>query len=205
MIKSIQGILFLTAGVLILNSCNSQNDSSKNETNADAEIIALEEVNYLEVGKGLALETKSNLGKNLAVAITEKGPEGAVEFCNIQAIPITDSMSQVLGAQIKRVSDQPRNPNNLANEAELSYIKQWKDAHANGADFPPMITEVDQKMIGYYPITTNAMCLQCHGAEGKDINSATLAKIQKLYPKDKATGYDINELRGVFVVEMNKN
>ena len=194
--------LLMTAVVMILSSCNSQQEEAKNEIITDSSVE--NEINYLEVGKELALETKSNLGKNLARAITEKGSEGAVEFCNIQAIPITDSMSLLLGAEIKRVSDQPRNPDNQANEVELAYITKWKEAHANGTDLPPMITEVDQKMIGYYPITTNQMCLQCHGAAGKDINTATLAKIKKLYPNDLAIGYNINELRGVFVIKMDK-
>lgn len=197
------GTLILATSILILSSCENQQDASKTDTETTVEVK--EEVNYLEAGKELALETKSNLGKNLATAITEKGSEGAVEFCNIQAIPITDSMSLVLGAQIKRVSDQPRNPDNQANEAELAYINKWKEAHANGTNLPPLLTEVDQKMIGYYPITTNQMCLQCHGTPEKEINKATLAKIAKLYPADKATGYKIDELRGLFVVEMNKN
>jgi nitrate reductase cytochrome c-type subunit len=197
------GTLFLIFGVMMISSCNSQQDATTTDANAVVEVK--EEVNYLEVGKELALETKSNLGKNLAGAITEKGSEGAVKFCNIQAIPITDSMSLLLGAQIKRVSDQPRNPDNHANVAELAYITKWKEAHANGTNLPPMITEVDQKMIGYYPITTNPMCMQCHGTPGKDINAATLAKITKLYPSDKATGYGLEDLRGIFVVEMNKN
>jgi hypothetical protein len=194
--------IFLIVGTLILISCN-QKDASKTDHNAEIEVK--KEINYLEVGKELALKTKSNLGQNLARAITEKGPEGAVEFCNIKAIPITDSMSLLLGAKIKRVSDQPRNPDNQANDVELAYIKKWKDAHANGVDLPPMITEVDQKKIGYYPIITNPMCMQCHGTPGKDINSATLAKIKNLYSTDKATGYNLEELRGIFVVEMNKN
>lgn len=197
------GTLILATCVFILSSCENQQDASKTDTETTVEVK--EKVNYLEAGKELALETKSNLGKNLATAITEKGSEGAVEFCNIQAIPITDSMSLVLGAQIKRVSDQPRNPDNQANEAELAYINKWKEAHANGTNLPPLLTEVDQKMIGYYPITTNQMCLQCHGTPEKEINKATLAKIAKLYPADKATGYKIDELRGLFVVEMNKN
>ena len=32
----------------------------------------------------------------------------------------------------------------------------------------------------------------------------TLAKINQLYPNDKATGYDVNQLRGIWVVEMTK-
>ena len=54
----------------------------------------------------------------------------------------------------------------------------------------------------YAPITTNSMCLQCHGSE-KDIKPATLAKIKSLYPNDKAIGYQENEMRGLMVIKPN--
>jgi Protein of unknown function (DUF3365) len=59
-------------------------------------------------------------------------------------------------------------------------------------------------MTGYYPILTNAMCLQCHGKPNVDISITTLDKIHALYPDDRATGYVVNELRGLWVVEMDK-
>lgn len=36
------------------------------------------------------------------------------------------------------------------------------------------------------------------------IEPKTYKKIKALYPSDKATGYATNELRGMWVVEMNK-
>jgi cytochrome c553 len=59
-------------------------------------------------------------------------------------------------------------------------------------------------MIGFYPIETNKMCLQCHGKPGTDIKVSTIEKIEKYYPMDKAKEYAENQLRGIFVVEMNK-
>ena len=195
------------AGTLVIYSCSSNQvaDQAKTETEKTKEIVPKPEINYLQIGKEMALQTKSSLAKYLVTAIGEKGSEGAVEFCNIKAISITDSMSLVLDAKIKRVSDKPRNPENQANEAELAYIKKWKEAKENGQEQAPMITEVDKKMIGYYPIVTNQMCMQCHGKPKENINITTLTKIKKLYPNDKAIGYAENEIRGIFVVEMNKD
>ena len=51
---------------------------------------------------------------------------------------------------------------------------------------------------------TNAMCLQCHGVPGVEINDGTLEQIQRLYPDDKAVGYSANQLRGIWVIEMDK-
>lgn len=50
---------------------------------------------------------------------------------------------------------------------------------------------------------TNGMCLQCHGTIGQEVSSETFTKIKELYPKDRATGYGLNELRGIWVVEMD--
>ena len=62
-----------------------------------------------DMGLSYALATKQILGKNLMSAIQKKGTLGALEFCAIQAYPLTDSMSTVYNAKIKRVSDKPRN------------------------------------------------------------------------------------------------
>ncbi|MCB9226715.1 MAG: DUF3365 domain-containing protein [Chitinophagales bacterium] len=159
---------------------------------------------YLKKGMNIALATKAELGKNLLNAIQTKGTDKALDFCNEKAIVLTDSMANELGAKIKRVSDKNRNPNNVANEQEQAYITLAKAAIAQNGKATPKVFEENGKMVGYYPITTNAMCLQCHGNIGTDINEKTLAAINQHYPNDKATGYASDELRGIWVVEMGK-
>lgn len=162
------------------------------------------EIDYLEQGKSFAMQTKAQLGKNLMAAIQSDGPAGAVEFCNIRAYPLTDSMATALNAEIKRVTDQPRNPDNQANEEELNYIRTAKSLLSEGMAVEPVVKDRGASVTGYYPITTNAMCLKCHGQPEKDINQATLDVLAALYPNDKAKGYGLNELRGIWVVEMEK-
>ena len=193
-------------GIVLFTSCQSS-ESPAEEANQVPDVEQDEiapPVNYLETGQNLALSTKSALGKNLIAALGEKGAAGAVEFCNTKAIPITDSMSAVLNAKIKRVSDKPRNPSNMANTEELIYINAWKKGKARGEQHPPLMAERDGKMVGYFPIVANQMCLQCHGKPKVDINAETLNALAKLYPEDKATGYSDMDLRGIFVVEMEK-
>lgn len=160
-------------------------------------------ISYIEKGKKLALSTKSILGKNLKGAIKRNGTSAAISFCNTRAITLTDSMSQELNAQIKRVSDQPRNPENIANALELEYILNRKQALKEGKSIAPQLQKVDGKMIGYYPITTSKMCLQCHGTPHVNIQPDVQKKLKSLYPNDAATGYGANELRGIWVVEMD--
>ncbi len=162
------------------------------------------EYSYEDMGLTYANGTKSQLGKNLLAAIKEYGAAGAVEFCNTRAITLTDSMASVYNVTIKRVSDKPRNQSNTANESEIAVINEMKKKLSNGEKPTPEIVEQDGKMIGYYAIETNKMCLQCHGNTGKEILPETSEKIKQLYPADKATGYGENQIRGIWVVKMDK-
>lgn len=162
------------------------------------------DISYLEKGKNIAMSTKSVLGKNLLGAIQSSGPEGAVTFCNERALPLTDSMSAEQNVSIRRVSDRPRNPGNKAEGHAAEYILNTKLLLASDAEVKPAIREIDNKMVGYYPIMTNAMCLQCHGNPASDINANTLATIDKAYPNDEAKGYGEDELRGIWIIEMEK-
>ena len=205
-----KSITFTTSLLLLITltftSC-SENKTSNNKKEVDvlkAEDPLQEELDYLELGKEIALKTKGNLGKYLIPALGSFGSEGALDICNTKAIQITDSMAKELNASIKRVSDKPRNQSNQANDSELAYIQKWKESNENGESQGPELLEIDGKIVGYYPIITNQMCIQCHGVPMEDINKATLAKINTLYPNDKATGYKSDEIRGLFVVGMDK-
>jgi rhodanese-related sulfurtransferase/mono/diheme cytochrome c family protein len=160
------------------------------------------ELSPVEQGKAIAMATKGVLGKNLLGAIQQKGTVHAIEFCNTRAIPLTDSMSTVQNANIKRVSDKPRNPNNIANEQELAYIEMLKANQANQKELAPLLREENGKTIAYYPIMSNDMCLQCHGKPEENIKPETLSKINDLYPEDKAKDYKANQVRGIWVIEM---
>ena len=156
----------------------------------------------LAQGKSLALQTKKALGKNLMNALAVGGSTYALEFCNLNAMAITDSMQNLLGADIKRVSDLNRNPANVASEAELKVINQFKQILASGENPEGDIITTQDGWRVYYPIITNQMCLQCHGDKSKEIDSETLNKIASKYPKDLAIGYKINELRGMWVIDL---
>ncbi len=158
---------------------------------------------FEEKGLKIVNSTKSHLVTNLMKAMAEYGTAGAVEFCSVHAITLTDSIAEAHDAKIRRVTDRPRNPANQANETELAYINLLKSKTEKQEALTPSIQIVDGKMTGYYPIQTAKMCLQCHGTVGMDIMPETAAKIASLYPDDKATGYGENQLRGLFVVEMN--
>lgn len=197
--------VLICASILILFSCaNSSEDTNTSDTaKQDAPHGHSTSSEYQLIGQDIAQKTQASLGQALQKAISEKGVAGAVSFCNIQALPITDSLSKALNAKIRRVSDQARNRANQAQEGELFYIDMCKKALADKKELKPFISEDEKSFMGYYPIVTNQLCSNCHGATA-EMDQEVLAKINSLYPKDQAVNYKANEVRGLFVIEMEK-
>lgn len=156
-----------------------------------------------EMGMKMAMETQKVLGKNLMGTIQDQGVEEAVQFCNERAYPLTDSMSTNFKTKIKLVSDKPRNPSNKANNEELAYIETFKKEVAAGGSIEPVLKEINGKVYFYYPIVTNSMCLNCHGTPGKSIAPEVVQQLSRLYPADKAMGYNVNEVRGIWSIEFD--
>lgn len=197
-------LLSILSTVIFLTNCDSTTDKKKG-THASITDTTLPIKSPLESGQEMAMKTKAVLGKYLVTAIQDKGTEGAIEFCSTRAIQITDSMSTVLNSRIKRVADRNRNPLNNTSAEELTYIQEINAVLARKESPKPQLKESADSYTGYYPILTDQLCLQCHGDTKTDIKPATLTTLKRLYPGDKATGFKLNELRGIWVVEMKKN
>lgn len=180
-------ITLLILSVFVLFGCNNSTEQE-----------------YKDLGSKIAFSTKAQLAKNLLYAIEKNGTEKAISFCNEKAYAITDSMSRTHNSIIRRVSDKPRNPGNNANSIELDHIIKFKQMIEGNKKIEPIIDESSDMVNFYYPIITNSMCLQCHGKPIEDIQAETMKTLYKLYPKDKATGYDINQVRGIWSISLNK-
>lgn len=163
-----------------------------------------EELSTKDRGMEIAQATKAELGKNLMGQIQENGVIAALDFCNLEAMPITNNMATVHNANIKRITDKPRNPNNKANTQELKYIESFKKQVATGNEVKPIVVEKWNGTEFYYPIITDSMCLKCHGTPGKELKTLTLSKIKDLYPADIAVGYGENEVRGMWSIEFSR-
>lgn len=158
------------------------------------------ETDPLEQGRSIAQATKAALGKQLMTKLKESGPAGAIEFCQLKALPITDSVSISKGAQVLRISDKPRNPKNTCTEEELGFLKQWKTDLASGNEPQAFLIDKGNHTLGYYPIFTEEKCLACHGEPQKEVKKI----LEKRYPLDLALGYGVGQIRGAFRVRMPK-
>jgi len=149
------------------------------------------------------------LGKKLKTTvksiIKESGPVVALEYCNIAALELTKEVSFKNDLVIRRTSLRYRNENNIPDLWEFSVLKSFEKRLKNGEEFKSIntsaIVKEDGKNFFRYMqvIPVGKPCLTCHGT---NIKSEILSKIRELYPKDKATGFRIGEIRGAFSVKI---
>jgi len=205
-LKYLLGLTFLLT--IYLFACNNNGEQVRTESEPVTDMPDIsqsrQEIDYLQEGRTIAEQSQAALAKNLIGAINTGGTDYAVEFCNVKAIPITDSMGNLLAASVKRVTDKPRNIANQAGQNELIQLTRMEEEMSAGGVPKPAVAEINGKMVGYYAIVTNELCTKCHGTKNETIEPSTLKKILALYPHDQAVGYRANELRGMWVVEMDK-
>jgi cytochrome c553 len=163
----------------------------------------IENATYVEIqkrGSEISSQAQSVLLANVGRAMQTGGSEYAVEFCNLKASSIIDSLNSVNNCVVSRVSAKNRNPENgLKTEAD----KKLRAIFEAGTLIDTVIQE-SKTLVYYKPIKTALpACLKCHGEPGSDIDSVTSAKIQKLYPADLATGYKLNDFRGLWKIEFS--
>lgn len=194
----------------ILFSCNSEQKISREvfeEVQQANEIKKLSEVDIfneaLKWGDEISVEAQKQLMANLEKAIAEKGASGAVEFCNLQALPILKDVGEQYGVSIRRVSNDYRNPASQAREEERVLLEAYEYNKQHGIKNETNLQKIgDGSVLLFTKAITipGALCLNCHGDPGKDIDDETLEKINQLYPEDKAKGHAIGDLRGMWSI-----
>ena len=157
---------------------------------------------FQKKGNEISTLTQSVLLANVAQAMQTGGAVYAVEFCNLEASTLVDSLNQVNNCVISRVSAKNRHPENgLKTDTDQNL---W--AIFEGGTVNDTIIQESKKLVYYKQIKIALpACLKCHGDLGSDIDSATAEKIQNLYPADLATGYKLNDFRGLWKIEFATN
>jgi hypothetical protein len=155
----------------------------------------------MEEGDAIVKATFATLSTNLSGALKEGGVANALEFCNVEAMPLTDSLSTHYNIEIRRASHRPRNPENQADSLEMVSIQAYvKQLEAKG-EFKPYVYRHRSNILFHAPIRiAGDLCLNCHGSPGTDIAQRDLELIRELYPQDEATGFEVGELRGIWSI-----
>ena len=163
--------------------------------------------NAMQETRDIASAMLKELGQTLQSAMANGGPENAIGVCKTQAPEIAQNLSAKHQLQVARVGTRARNAvMGQPNEWQALALKQFEARLANSYK-PQDIEFVQLTKSGSYdlelryakPIVMQAMCTACHGSP-EQITPAVKAKLQQLYPNDKAVDYKPGELRGAVVV-----
>lgn len=189
-----KNILFLLTLSLLM-SCNKASQEQV------AEKI---DSTYIIKGNQIAKISFETISGELQKALANGSIESALRYCNVHAYPITDSLAAAHLVSIKRVSDKNRNPRNKTDKMGDFMMKGFGIDLSEGNDLSPKLILKDDSVIFYKPIITQALCLNCHGVPAKDISFSNDSLIQAMYPRDKAVGYQVNQLRGLWRIGFKK-
>lgn len=198
----------------LLFSCESDKKISREvfeEVQKASEVKKLSEGDIvqkaMEWGEEISKEAQGQLMGTLQKAIADHGVPGAVEFCNVNALPILKEVGDKYGVTIRRASHAFRNPLDRPNENEEMLLKAYEYNEEQGIKNASNIQEIEEGNVLLFTkaITIpGGLCLNCHGEPGKEISDETLEKIKQLYPDDKATGHQIGDLRGMWSIAIPK-
>jgi hypothetical protein len=153
----------------------------------------------VKLAREAAQDAFAQLSGELAKAIESGGPVAAIPVCSGKAGSVVAEVAAKRQLAMVRLSDRPRNPAQAAQGSDLAAIETFRSAIQRGETPAPLDEAMaDGSTVLRLPITVSQpLCLQCHGSES-DVTAETRKAILAVYPDDKATGYSLNDLRGIW-------
>ncbi|MBK8974241.1 MAG: DUF3365 domain-containing protein [Hahellaceae bacterium] len=152
------------------------------------------EVNVSEA-QAIVQQFAGQLKPALQAAIAEGGPVNAINVCAEKAPEIARSLSEQSGWKVRRVSLKARNPSAVPDAWEKNVLEKFDQAIVAGQS-PQSLAHQDivngqfrfMKAQGVEPL-----CLNCHGS---NLAEDVLKTLRARYPEDRATGYELGQVRG---------
>ncbi len=181
-----QSVMFIILSFAVLSIANAGNYSAQ-----------------VDDSRATAAEFMQTLKQELQSGMQEGGPVNAISVCNLSAPGIASTYSVRKRWDVGRTSLKLRNPNNAPDAWERSVLESFEERRTKGEDTAKMeyhevVREDGEKKLRYMKaIPTAKVCLVCHG---KEVDSTVRTRIDKLYPEDKATGYEVGDIRGAFTI-----
>jgi len=157
----------------------------------------------LERSRRLADTFMGELQAALGEAVAKGGLMGAVAVCRERAPAIAERLSRASGALVSRQARRNRNPDAAPDAVTLALLPAFEAEPllAPGRPREQLVAYAGPtgRHLRYLrAIPTAPTCLGCHGTQ---IDTAVQAAIDAHYPQDRATGFAVGDLRGVFAID----
>jgi hypothetical protein len=163
-----------------------------------AELLAAPATAAPEQATRAVNELKVTLKKELEQAMAAGGPENAIAVCQQRAPALAQEIGHKHDVLVGRTSHKVRNPDNAPRPWVKAVLDEWLEAPAGS--WTPRVVSLDKGIVGYVePIPMQGACVACHGEQTPE---PLRTKIRTMYHDDRATGFKVGELRGVFWTEV---
>lgn len=192
-------ILTTISAALLFSACSStqaQDTSKKMITEQELKLQAKKSIKTIG---GAFMQT-------LNAKVKEGGLTNAATFCSTYTKVLYNKVSKNLdeGVTVRRITDKPRNQQNVASKEQLVVLEEIKSKLASGQKVDMIVKQKSSNHYQVYkPIVMAGKCLNCHG-DDKTRNKEAYEIISKKYPNDKAINYKAGDFRGAFLVDIIK-
>ncbi|NOY87984.1 MAG: DUF3365 domain-containing protein [FCB group bacterium] len=190
-------IIFITF-VLLFNGCGKK---VSEKTKTAPKKISTEQ--YLqEASVKIISHFSTQLKQELTQALNNGDAAKAISVCQTKVPEISELNSITDLWKIRRVSEKYRNPKDKPNDYEKEILIKLIDSTQNLTYLTKWSQTDSNKVFHYYkPIRVSQLCLKCHGQKN-DLDPQVIQVLKDKYPHDKATGYQIGDLYGMYVVDI---
>jgi protein tyrosine phosphatase (PTP) superfamily phosphohydrolase (DUF442 family) len=153
-----------------------------------------------------ARSLSQTLMQELTAAMEKGGTAEGVRVCSKVAQRTTAELGSELGVGVRRTALKVRNPANVADAFERSWLQDAADqVRGGGSPQPTRVVaagDSGDELRALYPILfPGGVCSRCHGSED-EIDEETRALLRERYPQDEAIGFRKGDLRGAVSVRV---
>ena len=158
-----------------------------------------------------ARRAADELGADLVTMLTSElkrgGPAAAIAVCADSA-QVRTRRHESSGMMVRRVGTRVRNVENTPDSTETAVLEAFARAIAEGRAMPDTAFPTSDprgRTVTHYlrAIRVQEFCLACHGPTDS-ISAKVKGMIDTRYPNDRATGYQVGDLRGAISVRVTR-
>lgn len=167
--------------------------------------VAADDGGLLAEARGVAASIPPRLLAVLQQEMEKNGPAAAIGVCRDKAPQMAQQASEASGWRIRRVSLKNRNPKAVPDTWERAVLEDF-DRRAAAGEAPAtlekgeILGDGNAREYRYMKaLPTQTLCLACHGTS-EEIDPAVKARLDALYPDDKAIGYVLGDIRGAMTI-----
>jgi hypothetical protein len=155
----------------------------------------------IQRGDLIVVSLQGSILSELTRELAQGGPAAAIRSCHLDANAAAVRVAREQGIAAGRTSDRLRNPLNAPRPWAAPIVSRYAGQKTAGLD--GFVVDLGDRVGLMRPITVQSMCMSCHGAPEKFV-TAVRTELKERYPVDRATGFQVGDLRGWFWIEVPK-